>query len=171
MTQSDKRGVAAPGGPPVPGEASPPAGSVLDANEIKRILPHRYPFLLVDRILEIDGERAVGVKNVSQNEPFFEGHFPDYPVMPGVLIIEAIAQLAGIVALKRLGSTRAVAFLTGIDSARFRDQVFPGDQLLIETRIVKEKAKFHIAAGTAKVGDKTVCEAELMFMLSEVTKI
>lgn len=145
--------------------SAPARPAALGAEEIKAILPHRYPFLLVDRILELDAEWGVGVKNVTLNEPFFQGHFPEHAVMPGVLIIEAMAQVAGIVSLRRIGGAKTFAFLTGIDHARFRDQVLPGDQLRIETRIIKAKANVHVVAGVAKVGEKVVCEAEIMFML------
>lgn len=152
MTLSEKKGAA-------------PRPAALGAEEIKALLPHRYPFLLVDRILEFDAEHAVGLKNVTLNEPYFQGHFPGHAVMPGVLIIEAMAQVAGVASLRRISGTKMIVFLTGIDHARFRDRVLPGDQLRIETRLVKEKSNFHVVAGVAKVGDKIVCEAELMFML------
>ncbi len=137
----------------------------LSIDDIKKILPHRYPFLLVDRVLEIDNTRALAVKNVSVNEPFFQGHFPEKPVMPGVLILESMAQVAGIVALRKIGKAGSLAFLAGFNEARFREPVVPGDQLLIECKLVKEKARFVVAQGIARVKDKTVCEAELMFVL------
>ena len=101
---------------------------MLDNNQIREIIPHRYPFLLVDRIISVeDGRKAVGLKNVSANEPFFQGHFPDYPVMPGVLIIEAMAQVGAVAILKMPEFAGKIAFFAGIDKARFRRQVFPGD--------------------------------------------
>lgn len=137
------------------------------SEEIKKILPHRYPFLLVDRIIEIEATRAVGIKNVTVNEPFFEGHFPARAVMPGVLIVESMAQIAGIVSLRKINKPGALAFLAGLDEVRFREPVVPGDQLVIETRLVKEKARFVSVEATAKVKEKTVCEAKLMFMILE----
>ena len=139
--------------------------SELRAVEIQNILPHRYPFLLVDRITEITENYAIGYKNVTITEPFFQGHFPQLPIMPGVLIIETMAQIAGIVALKRRRQTGTVAFLTGIDGARFREPVVPGDKLVIRVEIVKEKARLLIADCTATVGEKKACEAQVMFAL------
>ena len=106
---------------------------ILDVNEIRRILPHRYPFLLVDQITELEPERIVGIKNVTANEPFFNGHFPDFPVMPGVLIVEAMAQTAGILVLKSIPDRDSkLVLLVSIDAARFRRPVVPGDQLRLE---------------------------------------
>src|SRR5579863_9381082 len=106
---------------------------ILDVNEIRQILPHRYPFLLVDRIVELDAERIVGIKNVTVNEPFFTGHFPDFPVMPGVLIIEAMAQTAGVLVLKSIPERDSkLVLLVSVDAARFSKPVVPGDQLRIE---------------------------------------
>ena len=145
-----------------------PKSASLDAEEIRRRLPHRYPFLLVDRVLHLDNERAVGLKNVTINEPHFQGHFPQRAIMPGVLIIEAMAQVAGLLAIHRSGSAHGlIAFLAGVDGARFREVVVPGDQLTIEARFQKEKARLSVASVTAKVGDKAVCEATIMIMLSD----
>ena len=106
---------------------------ILDIDEIRGILPHRYPFLLVDRILELEPDRIVGIKNVTTNEPFFVGHFPDFPVMPGVLIVEAMAQVAGVLVLKEMPDRASkVVLLAGIDNAKFRRPVRPGDQLRID---------------------------------------
>jgi 3-hydroxyacyl-[acyl-carrier-protein] dehydratase len=141
------------------------AGS-MDIEEIMRYLPHRYPFLLVDRIDAIeDGKSIRGIKNVTMNEPFFEGHFPGYPVMPAVLVIEALAQLASILAWKMVGRSPAdgsLIFFAAIDNARFRRPVRPGDQLILESevqRMVRGIGKFAVRA---KVDDEIVAEADLM---------
>src|SRR6185437_13191053 len=125
---------------------------ILEINQIRRILPHRYPFLLVDRILELEPERIVGIKNVTANEPFFNGHFPDFPVMPGVLIVEAMAQTAGVLVLKTIPDRESkLVFLVSIDAARFRRPVVPGDQLRIEMKIIRRKGSVAKMAGTATV--------------------
>ena len=140
----------------------------LGAAEIRELIPHRYPFLLVDRIEELEpGVRAVGIKNVSQNEPFFQGHFPDYPVMPGVLIIEALAQV-GAVGVMAGGEHRdKLALFAGIDGVRFRRQVLPGDVLSLEVEIGRLKGRAGRGTGRATVGDERVCEAELMFAFAD----
>lgn len=139
---------------------------MLDVNEIKKIIPHRYPFLLVDKILEVEeGKRAVGIKNVSANEEFFNGHFPEYPVMPGVLIIEALAQVGAVAMLIKEENRGRLAFFAGIDKCRFKDQVKPGDQLRLEVEIIRAKGSIGKGKGVAYVGDKLVCETELMFAL------
>ena len=132
--------------------------------EIRSLIPHRYPFLLVDRVEELEpGVRAVGVKNVTQNEPFFQGHFPDYPVMPGVLIVEAMAQV-GAVGVMAAGEHRdKLALFAGIDGVRFRRQVVPGDVLVMEVEIERLKGRVGRGKGRARVGDERVCEAQLMF--------
>ena len=139
---------------------------VMDIAEIMRYLPHRYPFLLVDRIVELDQNKSIrGIKNVTMNEPFFEGHFPGYPVMPGVLVIEALAQLASILAWKISGRSPGdgtIIFFATIDNARFRQQVRPGDQLRLESevqRMVRGVGKFAVRA---KVDGEIVAEADLM---------
>src|SRR3954454_9780383 len=110
---------------------------ILDVNEIRQILPHRYPMLLVDRIIELEAERIVGIKNVTANEPFFNGHFPDFPVMPGVLIVEAMAQTAGVLVLKSMGGRgKKLVLLVAIENARFRKPVVPGDQLRMEMKVL-----------------------------------
>lgn len=140
---------------------------MLDSKQIQEIIPHRYPFLLVDRIVELDApNRAVGIKNVTINEPFFQGHFPDYPVMPGVLIIEALAQVGAIIVLGMEENKGKIAFFAGIDGARFRGQVKPGDVLTLEMEMLRVKGSIGKGKGTARVGDKVVAEAELMFAIS-----
>src|SRR5208337_410077 len=124
----------------------------LDVNEIRQILPHRYPFLLVDRIIELEPERIVGIKNVTVNEPFFDGHFPEFPVMPGVLIVEAMAQTAGVLVLKSIPDRdRKLVLLVSIESARFRRPVVPGDTLRLEVVMLKRKASVAKVSGRAFV--------------------
>ncbi len=137
---------------------------MLNVNEIMGILPHRYPFLLVDRIVELDkGTRIVGLKNVTVNEPFFPGHFPGHPVMPGVLIVEAMAQVAAILAYKSSDEdlSTKVTYFTGIDNAKFRRPVFPGDQLRIEIVATGCRRGIWFFTGKVYVEDKLVTEAEL----------
>ena len=139
---------------------------MLDINEIKEIIPHRYPFLLVDRILEVEeGKKAIGIKNVTTNEEFFNGHFPDYPVMPGVLIVEALAQVGAVAMLKVEGNRGRLAFFTGIDKCRFKRQVKPGDRLKLEVEIVRLKGPVGKGKATASVDGEVACEAEIMFAL------
>jgi beta-hydroxyacyl-ACP dehydratase FabZ len=142
--------------------------AILDINEIRAILPHRYPFLLVDRIVEMEPERVVGIKNVTFNEPFFMGHFPDFPVMPGVLIVEAMAQTAGVLVLKSMPDREnKLVLLVAIDYARFRRPVVPGDTLRMEMTIVKRKASVAKIAGKATVGGQLVAEVEVMCKLAD----
>lgn len=144
---------------------------MMDIDEIKRIIPHRYPFLLVDRVTECDMEsRIVGIKNVSINEPFFQGHFPGFPIMPGVLIIEALAQVACILALKKLKKEGyGSVFFTGIDGAKFRQPVRPGDQLRLELNKIKERGTLFRFQGNAYVGDKLAAECILQAVLGKDT--
>ena len=141
----------------------------LDIKEIIRLLPHRYPFLLVDRILE--GEKMknlVGLKNVTINEPFFQGHFPSEPIMPGVLILEGMAQAGGILAFYSMPEMvgEKLVYFAGIDKVKFRRPVVPGDQLIYEVEVIKQKGKIWKMAGKAKVDDKLAAEAELMAALA-----
>lgn len=141
-----------------------------DIQRIMGHLPHRYPFLLIDRIIElIPGDRAVALKNVTINEPFFQGHFPGAPVMPGVLIVEAMGQAGGVLAFESLSEKRegTLIYFMGIDKVRFRKPVIPGDQLLFEVQILKLRAKVIKMAGVAKVDGKRVAEAELMASIGE----
>ncbi|KYD26019.1 3-hydroxyacyl-ACP dehydratase FabZ [Geobacillus stearothermophilus] len=143
---------------------------MLDIQQIQAIIPHRYPFLLVDRILEIEeGKRAVGIKNVSANESFFAGHFPEYPVMPGVLIVEALAQVGAVVLLQSEENRGRLAFFAGIDNCRFKRQVKPGDQIRLEVEILRARGAIGKGKGTATVDGELVCETELMFALGEKT--
>ncbi len=139
--------------------------STLDIKEIVRLLPHRYPFLLVDRILEGEkGKSMVGLKNVSMNEPFFQGHFPADPIMPGVLILEGMAQVGGILAYYSLPEMvgEKLIYFAGIDKVRFRRPVVPGDQLIFEMTVIKHKGKIWKMAGIAKVDNEVAAEAEFM---------
>ncbi len=141
---------------------------MLDINQIQEIIPHRPPFLLIDRILEVEeGVRAVGIKNVTMNEPFFTGHFPGYPVMPGVLIVEALAQVGSVAMLKLEANRGKLGFFAGIDGFRFRGQVVPGDTLRLEVNITRLKGMIGKGQAVAKVGDKVVAEGELMFALAD----
>jgi len=136
----------------------------LDINEIMEILPHRYPFLLVDRIIECDDEkRIVGIKNLTVNELFFQGHFPGHPVMPGVLQMEALAQVAGILLNRLFGGEGKISYFAAIDNARFRRPVIPGDQLRLEVDIIKAKPRLSKVHAKAFVGDQLASSADLMF--------
>ena len=142
--------------------------AILDINQIRQILPHRYPMLLVDRIVELEAERIVGIKNVTANEPFFMGHFPDFPVMPGVLIVEAMAQTAGVLVLKSIPDRESkMVLLVSVESAKFRKPVVPGDQLRIEMTLLKRKASVAKMAGKAYVDGVVVAEAEVMCKLAD----
>ena len=139
---------------------------MLDINEIKKILPHRYPFLLVDRIEELEpGVKAVGYKNVTVNEPFFQGHFPEYPVMPGVLLIEALAQVGAVAILSLEENKGKLAFFGSIKNAKFRKQVVPGDVVKLETEIIKCKGPMGVGKAIATVDGKMAAEAEITFMI------
>ncbi len=138
----------------------------MDINQIQAVLQHRYPFLLVDRILELEpGKRAVGVKNVTVNEDFFNGHFPGNPIMPGVLIVEAMAQVGGILLLATTGNEGKLAFFAGIDKMRFRRPVLPGDQLVTEVTILKTKGDIGRVAVVGRVDGEVVAQGEYLFAM------
>jgi 3-hydroxyacyl-[acyl-carrier-protein] dehydratase len=139
---------------------------MMDIHEILKQLPHRYPFLLVDRVLELEkGKRIKAIKNVTINEPFFVGHFPHRPVMPGVLMLEALAQVAALLAFDALGTTpseKTIYYFAGIDGARFKRPVEPGDQLVMDVSLERMKSGIFKFKGTARVDEQLACEAELM---------
>jgi 3-hydroxyacyl-[acyl-carrier-protein] dehydratase len=139
---------------------------VLNSNQIQEIIPHRYPFLLIDRIDELEpGKRALGVKCVSANEMQFIGHFPQQHVMPGVLIIEALAQVGAVAILSLEANKGKIAYFAGIKSAKFRQKVIPGDVLTLETELIKVKGSIGVGKAVAKLGDKVAVEAELTFAI------
>ncbi|MFZ3101197.1 MAG: 3-hydroxyacyl-ACP dehydratase FabZ [Desulfitobacteriaceae bacterium] len=139
---------------------------MLENHEILEILPHRYPFIFIDRIIEIEeGKRAVGIKNVSANEPFFQGHFPDFPIMPGVLIMEALAQVGAVLVLRKEEFKGRIALYAGLDEVRFKRQVIPGDQLRLEVELLKMKANIGVAWGEAYVGEELAAKGKIMFAI------
>jgi beta-hydroxyacyl-ACP dehydratase FabZ len=141
---------------------------VMDIQAIRDILPHRYPMLLVDRIEELEPDRIVGIKNVTVNEPFFVGHFPDFPVMPGVMIIESMAQVAGVLVLSTIPDRHTkLVLLASVDEAKFRKPVRPGDQLRIEMKLSKRKATIAKMYGTATVNGEVVAEAVMLCKLTD----
>lgn len=137
----------------------------MDINEIKEILPHRYPFLLIDKVISMEGNKIVAIKNVTVNENYFQGHFPAEPVMPGVLIIEALAQTGAVAILSKNEFKGKIAYFAGIDKAKFRRKVIPGDILRLEVELTKLRGRAGIGYGIAYVDDKKVCEGELTFMV------
>ena len=146
--------------------------SIMDINEIKQYLPHRYPFLLVDRVLELEpGKRIKALKNVSANEEFFQGHFPHFPVMPGVLIIEALAQAAALLSFKSMDKKlddKSVYYFVGIDGARFKRPIVPGDTLTLEAEILNERRGLVKFAARALVGEVVACEAQLLCTMRSI---
>ena len=142
------------------------AEPVFDVRKIQRVLPHRYPFLMVDRVIKLEaGKRAVGIKNVTANEEFFTGHYPGQPIMPGVLIIEAMAQLGGLLLSQELEHTGKVAVLLSLDRVKFRRPVMPGDQLILEALARRVKSRTGHVFCTAHVGNVHVAEADIKFMM------
>jgi len=138
----------------------------MDIQQIKEILPHRYPFLLVDQVKEVEeGKKVTAIKNVTANEPFFPGHFPDYPVMPGVLILEALAQTGAIAVLGIEENKGKIGFLAGVDKCRFKRQVKPGDQLELVVEIIRMKGPIGKGKGVATVNGEVACEAEITFAI------
>ncbi|MCX9100743.1 3-hydroxyacyl-ACP dehydratase FabZ [Bacillus anthracis] len=141
---------------------------MLGIQQIKEIIPHRYPFLLVDKVLEVEeGKRAIGIKNVTANEEFFNGHFPDYPVMPGVLIVEALAQVGAVAMLKKEENRGRLAFFAGIDNCRFKRQVRPGDQLRLEVEMTRVRGAIGKGKAIATVDGEIACETEITFALGD----
>ena len=140
--------------------------NILDINRILKLLPHRYPILLVDRVLELDPRaRIKALKNVSVNEPFFQGHFPEYPVMPGVLILEALAQASALLAFSEEKDEDSLYFFAGIDNARFKKPVIPGDQLILNAEVERYKSGIWKFKAFAMVGEDIVCQADLLCAL------
>lgn len=138
----------------------------MDIQQIKATIPHRYPFLLVDKVTEIEeGKRVVGYKNVTINEPFFQGHFPEHPVMPGVLILESLAQVGAIAVLGMEENKGKIGFLAGVDKCRFKRQVVPGDQLKLEVEILRMKGPIGKGKAIATVDGEVACQAEIMFAI------
>ncbi len=143
----------------------------MDVNELMTILPHRYPMLLVDRITKLEfGKHATGFKNLTMNEHFFQGHFPGQPLMPGVYMIEALAQLGGTIILGPDDFRRRIAFLTGIDKAKFRRPVVPGDRLDMEVTLLRSRSAMGWVGAEAKVDGKLACSAELMFSTATIAE-
>jgi UDP-3-O-[3-hydroxymyristoyl] N-acetylglucosamine deacetylase/3-hydroxyacyl-[acyl-carrier-protein] dehydratase len=155
-----------PSAKPAP-EPLPAANGAMSIEELMKFLPHRPPMLLVDRILKIDGNKIVGIKNVTMNEPFFPGHFPGHPIMPGVLQLEAMAQVAGVLLLKIIKAANQVAYFMAADNVKWRRPVVPGDVLLIEIELIKARGKIGKAKGICKVDGEVVSEAEITFMLRD----
>lgn len=148
--------------------------NIINIREVMRFLPHRYPFLLIDRVLECNpGESLTAIKNVTINEPFFQGHFPELPLMPGVLILEALAQASGVLAFNTPGhrpSDKSRYLFVGIDKARFKRLVEPGDQLLLHVQFLRQRSGFGLFNATAKVDDELAASAELMCVFKEFAR-
>ena len=162
--------------PPAPKTAPPPAAaadetqpqeSAIDIQGVMKLLPHRYPFLMVDRVAKIEGSHIIGIKNVSINEAYFQGHFPGHPVMPGVLQLEAIAQVAGIIMMKSAENAGKIAYFMSAEDVKWRKPVLPGDVLVIDVEMTKIRGKIGKAKGVCKVAGEVVSEAAVTFMLAE----
>ncbi|MCU0772062.1 MAG: bifunctional UDP-3-O-[3-hydroxymyristoyl] N-acetylglucosamine deacetylase/3-hydroxyacyl-ACP dehydratase [Verrucomicrobia bacterium] len=163
-------------GPPPPAPETPPSAlagddasrpTLLGVEEIMKSLPHRYPFLLVDRIVVMEGDHVVGIKNVTINEPFFQGHFPGHPIMPGVLQLEAMAQVAGMLMIQRTATTGQIAYFMSAEAVKWRRPVFPGDTLVIDITLKKSRGRIGRAQGICKVRGEVVSEAEVTFMIQD----
>jgi UDP-3-O-[3-hydroxymyristoyl] N-acetylglucosamine deacetylase / 3-hydroxyacyl-[acyl-carrier-protein] dehydratase len=152
----------------VPGEEIVAGDGAMNVEELMKFLPHRPPFLMVDRILKIDGYKITGLKNVTINEPYFQGHFPGHPIMPGVLQLEAMAQVAGVLLLKLIEAANQVAYFMAAKEVKWRKPVFPGDALIIEVELTKARGKIGKGNGVCKVGGEIVSEAEITFMLRDI---
>ena len=139
----------------------------MDAVQVMQILPHRFPFLMIDRVVKVDGNNIIALKNVTVNEPFFQGHFPGHPIMPGVLQLEAIAQVAGILMLRQAEKVGQLAYFMSAEDVKWRKPVVPGDVLVIEVELTKSRGKIGKAKGVCKVDDEIVSEAEVTFMLRD----
>lgn len=157
----------APAPAPLSSDEASAAAGTMDCNAVMQLLPHRYPFLLVDRIVKVEGNRIVGLKNVTLNEPHFQGHFPGHPIMPGVLQLEAMAQVAGIMMLREAGNSGQIAYFMSAEDVKWRKPVLPGDALMIEVELTKMRGKIGKAKGVCKVQGEIVSEAEVTFMLRE----
>ena len=164
--------VAAP--PAAPASASKPGGDAvalvngdgsMDAMQVMQILPHRFPFLMVDRVAKIEGNKIFAIKNVTINEPYFQGHFPGHPIMPGVLQLEGMAQAAGILMMKHAENIGQIAYFMSAEDVKWRKPVVPGDTLIIEVELTKSRGKIGKAKGVCKVGVEVVSEAEVTFMM------
>ena len=139
--------------------------ATLDIDQVMKLLPHRYPFLMIDKVTEINGDKVVAVKNVTINEPYFQGHFPNHPIMPGVLQLEAMAQAAGILTMRRAENFGKLAYFMSAESVKWRKPVKPGDTLVINVELTKSRGKIGKAKGVCTVNGETVSEAEVTFML------
>jgi UDP-3-O-[3-hydroxymyristoyl] N-acetylglucosamine deacetylase/3-hydroxyacyl-[acyl-carrier-protein] dehydratase len=154
----------APENPPAP-DADPASATAMDITELMRILPHRYPFLMVDKVIKVEGNTITAVKNVTINEPYFQGHFPNHPIMPGVLQLEAMAQVAGILMLNQAENAGKIAYFMSAESVKWRKPVRPGDSLVIKVELIKSRGKIGKARGVCSVNSEVVSEADVTFML------
>jgi UDP-3-O-[3-hydroxymyristoyl] N-acetylglucosamine deacetylase/3-hydroxyacyl-[acyl-carrier-protein] dehydratase len=147
----------------VPPNVTPKSGGVMDVKDVMKLLPHRYPFLMVDRVVSVGDMHCTGVKNITINEPFFQGHFPSHPIMPGVLQLEAMAQVGSILLLNTPGNAGKIGYFMSADSVKFRKPVVPGDTLFIEVNLTSKKRAIAKAKGRCVVNGEVVSEAEMMF--------